>query len=118
MRRLLAAVALSTLVTMPVLACGFDTKGTGTQPIPSLAALLDDQMPTAKLPDAEVQQVKVLRAKIATLAAENKMQQAREVEEKAMKILGYRKMWLRCEPGTFLWMRLAPKTSEFVTSDR
>ena len=36
--------------------------------------------------------------------------QARKVEEQAMSILGYRKMWVACGPGTFVWMKLI-KTS-------
>jgi hypothetical protein len=40
-----------------------------------------------------------------------RMQEARAVEERAMKIIGYSKIWLHCGPGTFIWMKLPPKTA-------
>jgi hypothetical protein len=40
-----------------------------------------------------------------------KVTAAREVEEKAMLMLGYRKAWTACGQGSFLWMKLPSKTS-------
>ena len=54
--------------------------------------------------------LKSMRARSAKLEKKN-MDAAREVEEKAMLILGYRKAWTACGPGSFLWMKLPSKTS-------
>jgi hypothetical protein len=40
------------------------------------------------------------------LAGAGKLEQAREIEEQAMRILGYRKAWLKCGEGTFAWIKL------------
>jgi hypothetical protein len=117
MRPLFVAIMLSALLTAPALACGPSTNGTRAQQIPPLAALLDDLLPNAKLADAEMENLKALRAKIAKLAAGHKMQEARAVEEQAMKIIGYRKVWLRCGPGTFLWMKLPPKIAKLTPGE-
>jgi len=111
MRRLLAAIALSAALATPVLACGAGTQGPAGQPEPPLAARLDDALRSAKLPDAALAQVEALRAEIARLAAADDVRQAREVEGAAMNILGYRKTWLRCGPGSFQWTKPAPKAS-------
>ena len=78
---------------------------------PPLAALLDAELTKAKLDDAEMAKLKAMRAEIATLEARKKTTEAREVEEKAMLMLGYRKAWTACGPGSFLWMKLPSKTS-------
>ena len=52
-----------------------------------------------------------MRDEIATLEARKRTTAAREVEEKAMLMLGYRKAWTACGPGSFLWMKLPAKTS-------
>jgi hypothetical protein len=111
MRPLFVAIMLSALLTAPALACGPSTNGTRAQQIPPLAALLDDLLPNAKLADAEMENLKALRGKIAKLAADHKMKQAREVEKQAMKILGYRQILLRCGAGTFLWGKVTPGNS-------
>jgi hypothetical protein len=36
------------------------------------------------------------------------MKDAREVEEKAMLILGYTKGYMRCGAATFMWMKKFP----------
>ena len=97
MRTLVIAVALLGFTAFPVLACG---------PIPQLAVLLDELLPKATLPETDLTKVKDLRAQIKTLAAAGKNDQAREREEQAMLLLGYRKAWLKCGPGTFLWTEL------------
>jgi hypothetical protein len=108
MRRLFVAVMLSALLTAPALACGPIHKVTRAPHIPPLAAALDNLLPNAKLADAEMDNLKALRAEIAKLAADHKMEQARLVEAQAMKILGYTRMSLRCGSGTFMWRKFTP----------
>lgn len=113
MRRTLFGIPmLSTLVTAPALACGpgGSTRG-GVASEPPLAALLDAELPTAKLADPGVMKLKSRRAQIASLEAKQNTTAARDVEEKAMLILGYRKMDIACGPGSSLWMKLPSKTS-------
>jgi hypothetical protein len=112
-RMLIGFVVLSTVVAAPAFACGpgGTTRGGGVAYAPPLAALLDAELTRAKLDDAEMAKLKAMRAEIATLKSEKKMTAAREVEEKAMLILGYRKAWTACGPGSFLWMKLPSKTS-------
>jgi hypothetical protein len=45
--------------------------------------------------------------RIQQLVAAGKDAAARDAEEKAMSILGYKKIWLRCGPGTFAWMKVS-----------
>lgn len=97
MRTLMTAVTLLVLMVFPVLACG---------PIPQLAVLLDELLPKATLAESDLAKVKDLRAQIQKLAAAGKKDKARETEEQAMLLLGYRKSWLKCGPGTFLWTEL------------
>jgi hypothetical protein len=108
-RRLFVAVMLSTLLTAPALACGLSPRFGPQMPPPGVA--VDQLLPDAKLADADMENLKALRAEIAKLVADRKLQEARTVEEQAMKILGYRKLWLHCGPGTFIWMKLPPKTT-------
>jgi hypothetical protein len=94
-RAFVLGVALSAVTVGPALACK----------IPPLAAALDDLLPKAELPGPEIEKIKALRVQIGQLAAAGQSNEAREVEEQAMQILGYRKAWLRCGPGTFTWMK-------------
>jgi hypothetical protein len=109
MRRLFVGVILSALLTAPGLACGPNRNP--ALRIPPPGAAIAPLSRNAKLTDAERENLKTLRAAIAKLAADQKMQEARAIEEQAMKIIGYRKLWLHCGPGTFIWMKQAPKTS-------
>jgi len=117
MRPLLAGLVLSTLVAAPALACGPSASGASVPKTPPLAASLDNELGNAKFPNAELKQLKALRAEINELAARDKMQQAREVEQQAMTILGYRKLFLRCGPGIFVWMKLPLKATELAPID-
>jgi hypothetical protein len=71
--------------------------------IPALAAGIDQLLPTARLSDADMAKVTELRQVIQMLATDGKVAAARDVEEDAMNILGYQKVWLRCGAGTFDW---------------
>jgi hypothetical protein len=81
----------------PVLAC---------DRIPPLAVLLDELLPQATLPDADLAKLKELRAQIKKLAAAGKMRKARDTEEQAMLMLGYKRLLLKCGEGTFLWTKV------------
>lgn len=78
-------------------------KGCGPA-IPRLAAALDEMLPAARLSAADLDKVTVLRDLIQELAKNGKEGSARDVEEVAMGVLGYQKMWLRCGIGTFNWI--------------
>lgn len=78
---------------------------------PELAAGIDQLLPTAQLSEADKAQVTDLRQTIGVLAADGKMAAARDVEEVAMKILGYRKVALACGPGTFDWEQIVATTA-------
>ena len=45
-----------------------------------------------------------LSAEVKRLAAAKKEKAARAAEEQAMLILGYKKAWIACGPGSFMWM--------------
>jgi hypothetical protein len=96
-RVLMITVTLLRLMVSPVLACN---------PVPPLAAALDALLPRAALSEADLAKVKDLRAQIKTLVATGKTREARETEEQAMLLLGYKKDWLKCGEGTFQWTKL------------
>ncbi len=72
--------------------------------IPRLAAAFDEILPTARLSATDLSKVMVLRDLIQELAKNGKEGSARDVEEVAMGVLGYKKLWLRCGIGTFSWI--------------
>jgi hypothetical protein len=68
-------------------------------------------LPEAELAAADRERVMVLREQIRKLMAAGQERAARQLEEQAMQILGYKKAWLRCGPGTFMWMKAESRTS-------
>jgi hypothetical protein len=96
MRALVVVTVSLALTLVPALAC---------DRIPSLAKPIDDLVKQVTLPAAELARVAELRSEIASLASAGKLEKARELEEQAMRILGYRKAWLKCGEGTFAWIR-------------
>ena len=88
----------------PVIMVAARRSGCGAM-IPRLAVAIDETLPAVKLSDADVATVKTMRASIAQLAKAKRIEEARALEEQAMNILGFEKMWLRCGEGTFSWMR-------------
>jgi hypothetical protein len=107
MRRLVLSFALYALAAAPAIACGPD----GKDGIPPPAAAIDRLLPEAELAAADRERVMVLREQIRKLMAAGKERAARKPEERAMQILGYKKAWLRCGPGTFMWMKAEPRTT-------
>ena len=94
----LVLIGLATgLASAPVLACG---------PGPKIAAQIDALLPKAQLAAADIDKVRALRAEIAELVAAGNLALARQTEEQAMRMLGYRKALLRCGPGSFTWAKL------------
>jgi hypothetical protein len=71
--------------------------------IPPLAAGIDRLLPTAQLSEADRSEVTELRKRIQEMSTDGKVSAARDIEEAAMKRLGYQKVWLRCGLGTFNW---------------
>jgi hypothetical protein len=63
--------------------------------------------PTTRLSAADLTRVTVLRGLIQELSKNGKEASARDVEEVAMNLLGYDKLWLRCGFGTFNWINRA-----------
>lgn len=78
---------------------------------PELAAGIDQLLPIVQLSEADKAQVTELRQTIGVLAANGKIAAARDVEEVAMKILGYRKVALACGPGAFDWEQIVASTA-------
>ncbi len=81
-----------------------------TADIPALAAGIDQLLPTAQLSEADMTRVIAIRQSIQELATIGKVADARDLEEIAMKLLGYQKVWLRCGQGTFAWQPLIAST--------
>jgi hypothetical protein len=104
MQRVLLAVLLCVASSSLALACGPGKPGSK---IPSLAAVFDEELPNANLSQDDLTKAKALRQEIGRLKARKKVEQARSVEVEAMKILGYKKAWLKCGRGTFGWTKAA-----------
>jgi len=76
---------------------------------PELAAGIDQLLPVAQLSDDDKAEVTELRQTIQVLATSGKVAAARDTEEVAMKILGYRKVPLAC--GSFDWEQQVATTA-------
>src|SRR5262245_58067711 len=102
MHKIPLAVVMTALAATPALACGpFDSRGT-----PAIGASIDDVLPETSLDTADRDKVTLLRARIQKLIADGKTTEAQKTEEVAMRIMGYKKLWLRCGFGTFMWMKM------------
>jgi hypothetical protein len=103
MRLLVPGLALLGLLTAPTLAC---------PKIPAVGAAIDGLLKQTDLHPVEQRKVEDLEAQIKTLTAAGKEADARKAEEEAMGILGFSKAWLKCGPGTFMWVKSEPKKAE------
>lgn len=95
-RPLASALAFAVAAPTPSIACG-DTPATG--------AAIDRLMATGDAQKAHPD-IDAVRARIAYLARSGEDAQARKLEEDAMRLLGFEKLWLRCGEGTFTWVRI------------
>jgi hypothetical protein len=103
MRLLVSGFALLGLLTVPALAC---------PKIPAVGAAIDGLLKQTDLHAVEQRKVEDLEEQIKTLTAAGKEEDARKAEEEAMGILGFSKAWLKCGPGTFMWVKSEPKKAE------
>lgn len=87
------------------LACGLPGRAGAALPAPGLA--IDTHLKGAKLSGTDLALVRDLRAKIDRLIAEGRTDAARDIEVDAMRRLGFRKVWLRCGPGSHMWVKSA-----------
>jgi hypothetical protein len=104
MRSLVLGLALCGLIAAPAMACGPAAKGEAATP--RIVAEVDDHLANAKLSEADLAQVRDLRAKIETLVAAKNIVQAHKAQEEAMGILGYKKALMRCGPGSYSWIKV------------
>jgi len=109
MRALVLGIVLGALIAAQAMACG--PKNEGGPSIPPLGVAIDDLLPRAQLTDSEREKLLGLRAQIGELAAAGKEEAARQVEEDAMRTLGFSKLWLKCGPGTFIWAKFSYKAA-------
>ena len=72
--------------------------------IPQLGTGIDQLLPNASLSDADLAKITSMRQTIQELSADGKEAAARDTEEVAMNLLGYRKVWQSCGIG-FDWVR-------------
>jgi hypothetical protein len=96
-RALLTGIALCWLLGGPALACPH---------IPPLGTAIDGLLKQTKLEEPERKKIEDLRDQIKALTAAGNEQDARKTEEDAMRLLGFEKAWLKCGPGTFMWMKI------------
>jgi hypothetical protein len=96
MRLLLSGLALLGLLSSPTLAC---------PKIPAAGAAIDGLLKQTSLSETDQKKVETLGEQVKTLAAAGKDEDARKAEEEAMRVLGFDKTWLRCGPGTFMWVK-------------
>jgi len=75
--------------------------------VPALGAEIDRMMAHGDIQKAHPDII-TLRTRMTALAGSGDDDQARKLEEDAMRSLGFRKVWLRCGKGSFAWMRIDP----------
>jgi hypothetical protein len=98
----LTGIALCWLLAAPALAC---------PNIPPLGTAIDGLLKQTRLTEPERKKIEDLRKQTTDLAAAGNEQAARDAEEEAMRLLGFKKTWLKCGPGTFMWMKIETATS-------
>lgn len=98
-RVLAGALAFAAAAPAPSIACGG---------APALGAAIDRLMAVG---DAQMARpdIDALRIRMASLARSGDDARARKLEEDAMRLLGFEKLWLRCGEGTFAWIRIEDK---------
>lgn len=106
MRALVLGFVFSALLAASAFACGPGGTTRGAPAVPPIAAALDSRLPAAKLSEEDLSRVRQLRAEVARRVAAGQQDEARDYEEQAMLLLGFRKAWLACGPGTFMWVPL------------
>jgi hypothetical protein len=106
MRVFLALVPTLLFVCEPALSCG--SNGPATMKPPPPGQTVDRHLSVARLTASEFKRVGALRAEIVVLVSAGQIEQARAVEEEAMGALGFKKIWLRCGRGTFMWRNDRP----------
>jgi hypothetical protein len=104
MRAFLLGLALTVFVAAPAMACGPVGKGGAVFPPP--ASAIDRLLPESSLSAADKDKVTALRARIDDAVAAGQEKAARDAETQAMQILGYRKAFTRCGPGSFMWQKI------------
>lgn len=97
MRAGLIGLAFCWLVATPALAC---------PNIPAVGLAIDGLLKQTKLKEADRRKVEDLQKQMTSLAAAGNEKDARRAEEDAMHLLGFEKAWLKCGPGTFMWMKI------------
>ena len=115
MRAFLLALAVSTLIAAPALACGTASKTSA--PISRIGADLDAHLAKAQLSEADLAKVRDLRAKIETALADKKFSEAWDAETAAMDILGYDRVVSRCAPSSWR-LKVAEHASSRITAPR
>ena len=100
-RRLLTGIALCWLLAAPAAAC---------PNIPPLGTAIDGLLKQIKLADSDREKVEDLKKQVDAQKAAGNEEAARKAEEEAMRLLGFEKAWLKCGPGTFMWVKIHPKT--------
>ena len=71
---------------------------------------IDGLLKQTKLKETDRRKVEDLQKQMTALAAAGNEKDARKAEEDAMHLLGFEKAWLKCGPGTFMWMKAAAAT--------
>lgn len=100
-----AVIVFAAAFSAPVVAC--EATQTGPSRPPAIGALIDAIMPTAALSDADRARVADLRSQIKALAASGRYAEARQREVEAMLLLGYRRAFLHCGPGSgTIWVKM------------
>jgi hypothetical protein len=100
------AGVLYLMVVSLAISAGTTASACGSQSIARPGKVIDDTVKTSPPNSYDAAAVTTLRQQIKTLVAAGKDEDARVAEEQAMALLGYRKLWLRCGPGSFSWVKL------------
>jgi hypothetical protein len=89
-------VLLYGALCVPVWSCGS---------IPALGEPLETLLRTSEAAPELLKAAKASRDRIQMLISTGALDEARLVEEEAMRSFGFTKVWLKCGPGTFAWTK-------------
>jgi hypothetical protein len=104
MRALMLGVMFSAVLAGSAFACGPGSTSRAAYNPPAAGSAIEFRLKDAKISPEDRAKVELYRDAIARLVKAKQDSEARDAEDKAMLILGFRKLYMACGTGSFMWV--------------